>query len=312
MTRASLPIAIVLLVTASAAAQEQEAAPPRAAVLTPATTDGGDGGLASAFERVLRARLDALDVVEVEGTPALNLADLQLAVGCVADTPTCHRAVAEQLGVTRLMIPSIDRAGETLVGTITYFDAASMQSKSAVRRAEGERAPNELLAQIDAMVRELFELPPPEEPLEPVEYELDGSGGGAAAGPQPPALPPEEPGPSPIPFIVAGVGLAALGTGVAFGLMSESTEGDWENAPTGSRDEVDDAIALREDAEQQATIANILLGVGGGLVVIGAALFVVLEMDGGDEEPPPSTALRPWVAPDGAGIAVAGHWGDAL
>ena len=311
MMRASLVLTILLPVAATATAQER----PRVAVLTPATTDGGDGGLASAFERVLRARLDALEVVDVEGTPALNLADLQLAVGCVADTPTCHRAVAEQLGVTGLMIPSIDRANETLVGTIAFFDASSMQSTSAVRRAEGERAPNELLAQIDAMVREIFDLPPPEEPLEPAEYELEPSGGGTGgAGPAPvgPALPPEEPGPSPVPFIVAGVGVAALGTGVVFGLMSESTEGDWENAPTGSRDEVDAALALRDDAEQQATIANILLGVGGGLIVVGAALFVVLELDSGEEEPPAATALAPWITDDGAGLAVAGRWGGAL
>jgi hypothetical protein len=125
-------------------------------------------------------------------------------------------------------------------------------------------------------------------------------------------LPPEEPGPSAIPFIVAGVGLAALGTGVVFGLMSESTEGDWENAPTGSRDEVDAAIQHRDDAEQQATIANILLGAGGGLIVVGAALFVVLEMDGGEEEPSPAAAFAPWIAPDGAGLAVTGRWGESL
>jgi hypothetical protein len=298
-------LALSLCTSSVAHAQER----PRAAVLTPATPAEADAGLASAFERVLRARLDALEVVVVEGTPALNLRDLQLAVGCVAENATCLRAVAEQLQVDALVIPTIDHAGDALVGGITYFTAGTGESETATRRTEGERAPNELLAEVDPMVRELFDLPPPEEPIEET-YELDPNGG--AGGPAPIAPPPEEPGMSPLPLIVGGLGVAAVAVGVVFALSSESTEGDFVDAPTGTRAEVDAAIELRDQAESEATIANILLGVGGALVIAGVALFVVMEVDGGEEEQPPVTAVAPWIGPDGAGIAIAGTFGGAL
>lgn len=311
MNRLACLFSIVSCAAASPAARAQDL--PRAAVLSPAIQDEADAGLASALERVLRARLDALDVVEVEGTPALNLPDLQLAVGCVAETDACLAAVARQLEVDALVIPTIDRAGDALVASVEYFVAEGAETRRAVRRAEGERAPNELLAQVDPMVRELFDLPPPEEPIEPEELGIDPDPGDGQARREPPPAPepPPEEGVSPVPFVVGGAGLAAVAGGVVFGLLSESSEGDWSDAPKNTMAQVDAAHELRERAEAQALVANVLLGVGGAAVVAGAALFV-LELDGGDEEPPPGgVAVAPWLSPGAAGVVATGRFGGA-
>lgn len=306
----------------AALAQEGPGAParpatrPLAAVLEPSVADESDAGLASAFERVLRARLDALEVVRLEGTPALNLPDLQLAVGCVAETDTCLAQVAEQLEVDALVVTTIEHADDTLVAEVRFFHPDG-ESRTAVRRATGDRAPNELLAEVDPMVRELFDLPPPDEPIEPVAYDADAEGDHADTGAAgdgegaPESSPPPEEGLSPWPFVVGGVGVAALATGVVFGLLAESTEGDWADAPTATMAQVDAALALRDRAETQATVANILLGVGGALVVAGAALFVVLELDLGtrDGDSGDEAVLSPWIGPGGGGLAVAGRFG---
>jgi len=315
MRTTSLLLALCLLTpAATVVAQEGEpppdAEPPLAAVLEPSVADESDAGLGSAFERVLRARLDALGVVRLEGTPALNLPDLQLAIGCVAETDACLAQIAEQLEVQALVLTTIERADETVVAEVRFF-VAEGESRRAVRRAEGERAPNELLAEVDPMVREIFDLPPPEEPIEPVAYEPDEASG--AAPPTTAAAPPPEPdGLSPWPFVVGSAGVVALGTGVVFALLAESAEGDWAEAPTGTMAQVGEARELRDRAETRATVANILLGVGGALIVAGAALFVVLELDSGTNDPATDTAVvAPWIGPEGGGLAVSGRFGGA-
>jgi len=290
---------LATLVTSTAAAQE----PPLTAVLRPTVNDAADYGLGGAVERVLRARLDELAPVRVSGTPALSLRDLQLAVGCVGGTDECLASIASQLEVDALVLSNLDRADDTLMLSITVFDAREDGgSRRAARDATGERAASAIVSEVDGMVRELFDLPPPEQATEP-----DLSGGGRRPGAS------DDDGggggPGALPWVIAGGGVAALGVATVFGLMSKSNADDYASAPTGDAAEIDAALALRDDARNQATLANVLFAVGGGLVATGALLFVLgLGGDDGDE----AVSVAPSLSPNLAALTVRGRFAGAL
>lgn len=307
-------LSVALALASAGAAQE----PPRTAVLQTAVGAEADAGLGAAVERVIRARVDALGVVTVAETPPLSLPDVQLAVGCVAETEACLAMVTGQLGVDALLLPTVDRADSTLVVGITFFDSRNGgSSRRTVRRASGDDAVNELLGSVDGMLREIFGLPPAEEPPDISAY-VDGDGSGAAAAGRPGAAtgagggaagggtPPDR-SMSPVPFIVAAAGGALLVGGGVLGLVAKATEDEYAATSTRTREGVDEAIELRESAETQAMIANVLFGVGGAALVVGAVLLV-LELDSGTEaEPAGDVAIAPVVGPGLAGVAIGGR-----
>jgi hypothetical protein len=87
--------------------------------------------------------------------------------------------------------------------------------------------------------------------------------------------PPITPGPARSPriwtWVAGGVAVAAVGAGFAFGQQSKST-GDALRATEHSGAETQ---KLQADFRSQARTANILLGVGAGLAVLSATLFVL-------------------------------------
>ncbi|MBI5525966.1 MAG: PEGA domain-containing protein [Deltaproteobacteria bacterium] len=107
----------------------------------------------------------------------------------------------------------------------------------------------------------------------------------------PPAPPPpvkveEKPAPQPPPaaakevkpeggrvwtWVVGGVGVAAVGGGVAFGLLAKGAEDDLHSKSHDSATAQD----LADTAQQDALIANIMLGVGGGMIATSIVLFFV-------------------------------------
>lgn len=72
-----------------------------------------------------------------------------------------------------------------------------------------------------------------------------------------------------LPFVVGGVGVAALGVGVVTGLMAKSGESDANAPPTQQG-----AIEQRDSAESLATISTITFIAGGVLLAAGAGWFV--------------------------------------
>ncbi len=279
---------------------------PRTAVLQTKASVGVPEGFGDALERVVRARLDALHPVRVAATPDLDLADLQLAVGCVGESDQCLRAVAEQLRVDALLIPNAEQAGDTLVAGITYFDGRpGGTTKHVVRRATGEGADNELLDAVDPMLREVFDLPPPTAAEQAalraqshtVRAEAAHASGPGGSGPQ--ATEPTSPVHL-VPFVVGGLGVAALVVGAVFGGLSSSNEDAWSTAPTGTGPQVDAALTLRDRARGQATAANIMLGVGAGLIVVGTVLFFLLPRKPREHHDahPSRVALAPLLGPD--------------
>ena len=90
----------------------------------------------------------------------------------------------------------------------------------------------------------------------------------ALPAPLPPSQPPKEGGSdkaSPIPWVVGGFGLAALGTGILFGAIARSGYDD------ASSDPVQTSAAERYDAaKRDAVIANVALAAGAILIVTAA------------------------------------------
>lgn len=101
-----------------------------------------------------------------------------------------------------------------------------------------------------------------------------------------------------------GAGVVAGGVGVAFGLLANGARSTVLNAETNANGLVTsltqrEAAALEQQARTNATLANVLFGVGGALAAAGVLFIVFGGADAG-----PSVALAP--AP--GGVALWGHF----
>ncbi len=75
----------------------------------------------------------------------------------------------------------------------------------------------------------------------------------------------------PIPLIVAGVGLAGVGTGVVFGVLSSKRHGDAVDDPTYAG-----AESKQSQAKTFATVANVCL-IAGAVLVVGGVVWALLD-----------------------------------
>lgn len=123
----------------------------------------------------------------------------------------------------------------------------------------------------------------------------------------PPAKPPEPTG-SPlrtIGFVTAGVGIAGVGAGAVFGLMTFSKASDVEEACRGGCDLA--ATEKNEDAKTTAMISNIAFGAG--LACLGAGVTMIL-VSGSPKKA--GTGSQVWVSPEvganGARLTWGGRW----
>lgn len=243
-------------------------------------------GTARGFDRVLRQRLDALGVVRIEGSVELDLEDVQLALGCMGESEACLRAVAEQAGATELLFASLDRAGAELVVSVLRFDAASGALRRAVRTVRDEAAVLETAAPV---ARELWDLPPV-----PDADVVADDGRGAA-----PTL--ITPGLSPWPFVLLGVGAAALaGGGVALGLGLSDRDTYVGLRPT-TPGEVDQAEATLGQAQNELLAGTVLLAAGGALAAVGIGWALGAGREDGSS---PLATVTPLLSPAGAGALV--------
>ncbi|XXY50448.1 hypothetical protein WME91_04790 [Sorangium sp. So ce269] len=148
--------------------------------------------------------------------------------------------------------------------------------------------------------------------------------GGAA--PEPPgAAPPAPPRPAPparpeapapqgagspmraLGFVAGGVGLAGIGVGAVFGVLTVQKAGDVEEGCSGNFRCSRADVEANESARTTAMVSNI--AVGAGLLCLGAGVAMVLL------SPSPEKAVageRVWVAPsvasDGGRVVLGGQW----
>lgn len=110
-------------------------------------------------------------------------------------------------------------------------------------------------------------------------------------------------------FIVGGAGVVLLGVGGFFGLqaLSKKSESD-DRCPTDSTC-TKEGVALNDEANTAAWIAN--AGVGLGLVGVGIGTYLILSA-GPDEAPPPRSARRYWLdagaTSQGGAVTLGGAW----
>ncbi|HJL47632.1 MAG TPA: hypothetical protein RMG45_17390, partial [Polyangiaceae bacterium LLY-WYZ-15_(1-7)] len=106
-----------------------------------------------------------------------------------------------------------------------------------------------------------------------------------------------------VPGVVTlAAGAAVLGAGLGVGLAAQASEDDWLATSPGTREEVQEALGLRDEAQRRATTANTLFVVGGLTLATGAALLFLLR---GDDDETRAT-LAPAVGPRGLGLQLRG------
>jgi tetratricopeptide (TPR) repeat protein len=120
----------------------------------------------------------------------------------------------------------------------------------------------------------------------------------AAAAPQPVVVAPietpkgESSGQGTLGWTLAGIGAAALIGGGVMGFKAAGTHDDFAASTN-----LDQKLALREDGQSEALTADVLMGVGGALLITGAVLALTAPQT-------ESTAWRLMPTADGAGASV--------
>lgn len=115
---------------------------------------------------------------------------------------------------------------------------------------------------------------------------------------------------SALPYVAAGLGMAALGVGTYFGLRAKSS---WDSRNTHCTAGVCDADAVRygDDTKKFATVANV--GIGLGLVGLGVGTYLLLTPSDGSRDasgarPVPQGGLRAAIQLGPGTIGAAGQW----
>lgn len=285
-----IAVAAVGLGPGRALAQASER--PTATVLTAQRT-GVEAGEGAAFDRTLRARLDGLGVVRTEGAVALDLEQIQLALGCMGETAECLSAIAAETGTPIIVVPSLAEGGGSIVATVLVFDARDQSVRRGTRETPSGNSAA-LLGGVEGLLREVFGLPPA-----PVQDDASATDG------QEPTPPPARPGLSPVPIVVIGVGAAALIAGAIVGGLSFADADSYRSASVGTSSDVDAALTILSRQQTEATVADALL-IGGALVAVAG---LVWQMAAGNEDGSSPLAVAPIVSSTQVGLAFSGSFG---
>lgn len=271
---------------------------PSAVLLATAGAQGSGGALDS----VIQATLEQLGIVRIVAKPGLDLGAVQLVLDCVAETAQCLRAVTDQHGAEVLIAPSIARTSGELVLSFLRFDARDGEMRRVLHRQQGQALTSETLDAVPGMLRELFGLPEPTPAVEAPGAPSDD----LTPLPEAPMEPPSE-GASPLigPLILGGIGLAAIGTGIGFGISSAGAQSDYDaitSKPVLMRSQADAANDAMDRGKAHAVVADVLFGVGGA-ALLGAGIWLAVELSSKHEDTPPAQAkLQPWVGPHQVGL----------
>jgi hypothetical protein len=283
-------------------AQAEAAERPTAALFATAGAIETDAALDSA----LQAALDTLGVVRVTVKPGLDLEAVQLAIDCVGQSAACLYAVAAQSGVEVLIAPSLTRSADGLALSVLRFDAradtGNAAPQRAVRKQSGTQLKPELLDAIPDLLRELLGVAREPDtgsvPLQP------SAAPNAPLDEVPPATAENDRlslylGPS----IVGGAGVLMIAGGVATGLVMQSTHDDYLKLPLQNMADVNRVIRKADSGKTEATVANVLYGVGAAAIVAGA-IWLALELSDTRDSRAPRTALVPAIGPGQLGVTL--------
>jgi len=255
-------------------------APQRLTLFKTASEDASLVELASALDPILASALAEFANVEVAARPALDLPGMQLALDCAESTEDCLRAAAQHTDAESLLAPSVRSEQRTLVVELLHYRPEQNPAVRVVqRRYVGERPVQQALAGASDMLEELFGVPKLAAPVPPTAVIALPTSTASALDPPPSAARAlEQPAVSALPFVIGGLGVALLGSSVALGLGSNASQRAFEAVRVHDRQSADRALAELDSAKQQATAANITLGLGVAALAAGAlVLFLQLN-----------------------------------
>jgi hypothetical protein len=290
-------------------AQEQ---PLRVALFKTAADDSSLADFANALDPLVSSKLSEFANVTIAARPALDLPSMQLAIDCVGETPDCLNAAAKQADADSLLAPSVTRDQNAVVVTLLHFDPALGAARTVKRRYEGERVGEQALSGVDGMLTELFgdTNPGGQQPQVAPETPV------TEAGPPPLAAAPAQAKPAGVPLasiILGGFGVALVGTGIAFGVMSSATHDAFLDIRVTDKDSALNAVAKEHAAQDQVTVSNVTLGLGAAAIVgAGVLLYWQLKERKSDSGPQSHVSLAPRIGPREVGLTLTAAWTNAL
>lgn len=107
---------------------------------------------------------------------------------------------------------------------------------------------------------------------------------------------------------VGVVGLGALGAGAGFGIAALSQASTAEEACDGNACTSQQGVDAAKTAATQARLSNLGFGVGGALLLTGAALFLLGGERTSEASPRASIRWEPQVSDAGLSLRVSGRW----
>lgn len=264
--------------------------------------------LAQATGRLIRVEVDRSGVVQTQGTPALYLEDLQMALGCLGETPECLSVVAQELNVVRLVYATLTRSGARLLLTLVYFDGADV--RLVTRGVEAPAPDAAILDAVPAMVREVFGLVPlsvdPRTVAEAETNPTPTTDVGPVAEPSERATQRDPHGVRMGAYISGGVAVASLAAGAVLLARRQSAEDEYRTTPTDTAAGVDDALAARDRGLRLGNAAVGVLAVGGAAAVSSVLLGVLTRKRAGSQDEPPPVSASVVVGPGVVGLHVRG------
>jgi tetratricopeptide (TPR) repeat protein len=104
---------------------------------------------------------------------------------------------------------------------------------------------------------------------------------------------------------LGSMGLVGVGIGVGFGLAAQARSDDWRRACDGNACTSREGVDAAESATRRATIATVGFAAGGGLLALGAALWLI-DSSSGRSDDDGALSVEPFVGDSGAGTLVSG------
>jgi hypothetical protein len=286
-------LALGLACVASVGAAQPSAG--RAAVLR-STDSATPAAFAEDIDGALLRDLRAIAGIEDPMVSPVEYAEIQLSVGCTDESRACLETMARAAASSALLVREL-RTGQdgTVHLELRYFDSASTDPPTAVRREAPSASRDALVAAVPSLVRELFGIPEVAAPAaQPATQPVARSPSQATAGDNDVPI---------VPWIVIGAGAAALTAGIVVGAVAASDYDAWKKRPIDSMDQAERANDELDDLETRALVANVLMPVGVIALGLGVALLV---LDVADDEQPARLDSAPLEG--GALVSLRGPW----
>jgi hypothetical protein len=308
-TRAALLALLVATVMTAKPAFAQE--PLRIALFKTAADEDSLAELANALDPVVSSELSEVGSVTISARPALDLPSMQLAIDCVGETPACLSASAQQADADSLLAPSVTRDGDAIVIKILHFDPKLRAPRTAQRRYEGARIGEQALSGVGPMLAELFGEAKPAASMLPAEAPAQKPEVAQPLAAQPIAA--RSKGLPLVAILVGGVGVALIGTGIAFGVASNSSYDQYLAIRPKTFVQADQAMSRLSASKDQAVVSDITVGLGAAaLVGAGVLLYWQLREDKDEPKSQSHVAFAPRIGPREVGLTLVGAWNDHL